>query len=273
MHRVSNIQICAVDLARAVIRLRHLILGVALLFSLGCAEDRGRDTSQVPRVACPNCITPQTLRSQSAAARVAPRLNQEFATASLRLGAPIFIRIFKESRELELWVKKGAGFVLFKTYPIAFFSGSLGPKFREGDYQAPEGFYYVSPRGMNPRSKYHLAFNIGYPNPFDRAHQRTGSAIMVHGKRVSAGCFAMTDPLIEEIYTIADHALNNGQPFFRVHIFPFRMTEANMLRHERSVHHAFWKNLQEGHAFFENVRRPPDVTVKDRRYVFKADDL
>lgn len=193
----------------------------------------------------------------------------QFYAASLELGAPIFIRIFKESRELELWVEKGETFVLFKTYRIACFSGSLGPKLREGDRQAPEGFYFVSPSRMNPYSRFHLAFNIGYPNRYDRAHHRTGGDIMVHGNTVSIGCFAMTDRIIEEIYTIAEYAFKSGQPFFRVHIFPFRMTEENMQRHLASPHIEFWKNLQAGYEFFEKLRRPPNVNVKHRRYTFE----
>ncbi len=216
-------------------------------------------------------ITPQSERSQGIIARKTPTLHHDFSQASLTLGAPIFIRIFKESHELELWVKQERDFVLFKSYPIAYFSGTLGPKLREGDEQAPEGFYYVAPSRMNPKSKFHLSFNIGYPNLYDHTHQRTGSAIMVHGNTVSIGCFAMTDPLIEEIYTIADHALNAGQHFFRVHIFPFRMTKENMARYAQSPHFAFWKNLQEGYMFFEQKHRPPNVIVDHNQYVFESD--
>jgi len=161
--------------------------------------------------------------------------------------------------------------VLFKTYPIAYFSGELGPKLREDDEQAPEGFYYVSSSRMNPNSKFHLSFNIGYPNLYDHAHQRTGSAIMVHGNTLSIGCFAMTDPMIEEIYTIADHALNAKQRFFRVHVFPFRMTDANMTRHAQSPHIIFWKNLQEGYRFFERTHRPPNAIVEHNQYIFEVD--
>jgi murein L,D-transpeptidase YafK len=216
-------------------------------------------------------ITPQSARSQEVNARKIPALQREFTDASLTLGAPIFLRLFKESRELELWVEQDQKFVLFKTYPIAYFSGTLGPKLREGDEQAPEGFYHVPPSQMNPNSRFHLSFNIGYPNAYDHAHQRTGSAIMVHGNTVSIGCFAMTDPVIEEIYTIADRALNTGQRFIRVHVFPFRMTDEKMAQHVQSPHVAFWKNLQEGYHFFEQQYRPPNVIVSHNRYVFETD--
>ena len=196
------------------------------------------------------------------ALRTAPALQREFTD---------FLRIFTESHELEMWVEQGDAVVLFKTYPIAYFSGTLGPKLREGDEQAPEGLYDVPPSRMNPKSTWHLTCNIGDPNLDDQAHQRTGSAIMVHGNTVSMGCFAMTDSLIEEIYTIADHALNAGQRFFRVHVFPFRMTDDKMTRHARLPHLTFWKNLQEGYLFFERTHRPPKVIVEQNQSVFEAD--
>ena len=132
----------------------------------------------------------------------------------------------------------------------------------------PEGFYVVPKGMMNPNSKYHLAFNIGYPNAYDRSLDRTGSAIMVHGSNVSIGCLAMTNEKIEEIYALCDKALDNGQPFFRVHIFPFRMTEERMAQAAGTQWEDFWKNLKEGYDLFENSRQPPDATVKGQRYVF-----
>ncbi len=160
-------------------------------------------------------------------------------------------------------------FELLDTWKIAFFSGELGPKMQVGDRQAPEGFYFVPPGMLRPTSSYHLAFNIGYPNAFDRANGRTGSLIMVHGNEVSIGCFAMTDPGIEEIYTLVSASLQAGQPYFRVHIFPFRMTDANFKAHRFSPHRAFWENLREGYDLFEKNRVPPEVSVRARRYVFR----
>jgi len=254
---------------------RLLVCCSMLLVCCGCRKtEKGPKSRQQERMAeyvVQHSITPQNARSQEVIARKTPTLQREFSNASLTLGSPIFLRIFKESRELELWVEQNKKFVLFKTYPIAYFSGSLGPKLREGDEQAPEGFYYVSPSRLNPNSKFHLSFNIGYPNLYDQSHQRTGSAIMVHGNTVSIGCFAMTDPLIEEIYTIADHALNAGQRFFRVHVFPFRMLDEKLAQHVQSPHLAFWKNLQEGYSFFEQTRRPPNAIVEHNLYVFEAD--
>jgi murein L,D-transpeptidase YafK len=210
-------------------------------------------------------------RAAKAAARVRPGLEKDLAAKDLRFGAPVFIRIFKEEGELELWVRdrETGKFKHFRTWPVVAMSGELGPKLAEGDRQAPEGFYFVTPGLMNPKSRFHLAFNIGYPNAYDRAHGRTGSAIMVHGNRVSIGCFAMTDSEIEEIYTLCDAALKGGQAFFRVHVFPFRMSEERMARDEGEPWHEFWLNLREGYDWFEERRVPPDVGVEGGRYVFR----
>ena len=139
---------------------------------------------------------------------------------------PIFIRIFKEKLELEIWKQREDGrFYHLKTYPICNWSGDLGPKVRQGDRQAPEGFYTVTREQMNPDSNYHLAMNLGYPNAFDRSQGRTGEVLMIHGKCKSAGCYAMTDALIEEIYAIAREFFLGEHDSFQVHAFPFRMTE------------------------------------------------
>ncbi len=184
-------------------------------------------------------------------------------------GSPIYIRIFKESAELEIWIKKNDIFELFKTYDICAFSGSLGPKTKRGDWQAPEGFYFVRPGNLNPWSSYHLSFNLGYPNAYDRAHGYTGSALMVHGKCVSIGCYAMTDKYINEIYALAHAAFEQGQAYFRVHIFPFRMEEAKLKKHRKNKWHGFWKNLQEGYEYFNTHKTPPNVIVKNKRYHFE----
>ena len=210
------------------------------------------------------------LREKDAMTRRSPRLTSELDTMGLQIGSPVFIRIFKESRELEIWMKRkeDGKFQHVKTWKIAAMSGNLGPKLAEGDRQAPEGFYYVSPSQMKPDSAFHLAFNIGYPNTYDRAHGRTGSFIMVHGNRVSAGCFAMTDNWIEEIYTLCAEALKNGQPFFRVHIFPFRMTDERLAKESNNTWHPFWSNLKEGYDWFEIHKTPPNVTEREKRYVY-----
>jgi len=183
-------------------------------------------------------------------------------------GSPIFVRIFKEESELEVWKQRDDGrFYHFKTYPICNWSGNLGPKTAIGDHQAPEGFYHVSGSQMNPNSAYYLAFNLGYPNAYDRALQRTGDALMVHGKCKSVGCYAMTDALMEEIYMLARESLRSGQDGFDVHAFPFRMTQANMARFDGNPNMPFWKTLKQGYDFFEKYRLPPSIAVCERRYV------
>jgi murein L,D-transpeptidase YafK len=181
---------------------------------------------------------------------------------------PIFIRIFKEESELEVWKQRDDGrFYHFKTYPICNWSGDLGPKMRYGDRQAPEGFYTVTREQMNPDSKFHLGMNLGYPNAFDRSHGRTGDFLMIHGKCKSAGCYAMTDGLMEEIYAIARESFLGGHDSFHVHAFPFRMTNENMTRFASHEAYPFWETIKEAHDYFELTRQLPTVTVCNRRYL------
>jgi murein L,D-transpeptidase YafK len=214
---------------------------------------------------------PDLDRAAAAEANVRPALERDLAALGLHYGDPVFLRAFKEERILELWLRKreDGRFVLFRTYPIAASSGDLGPKLKEGDGQVPEGFYFVPPRAMNPNSVYHLAFNIGFPNAYDLSQGRTGSFIMVHGSNVSIGCLAMTDAKIEEIYSLCAAAHRAGQPFFRVHLFPFRMSAARLSLEAHSPHVSFWKNLKEGYDKFENERVPLDAHAAIGRYVFE----
>ena len=145
------------------------------------------------------------------------------------------------------------------------------PKLWVGDKQSPEGFYFVKPSALNPYSQFHLSFNLGYPNAYDRANGRTGSDLMVHGNCVSMGCYAMTDRKIEEIWTLIDAAFRGGQKFFRVHAFPFKMNEKNMKKYRDHDWIDFWRNLKEGYDYFENKKIPPDITVKNKQY-FMNDD-
>ncbi len=185
--------------------------------------------------------------------------------------SPILLRLFKEESELEVWKQTREGrFELLKTYPICRWSGELGPKIREGDRQAPEGFYSITPELMNPRSSYHLAFNMGFPNEFDRALGRTGAFLMIHGDCSSRGCYAMTDEQIQEIFALGREAFDGGQLAFQVQAYPFRLTAANMARHRNSPHLAFWRMLKEGNDHFELSRRQPKVDVCEKRYVFDA---
>ena len=213
-------------------------------------------------------------RAAAAAARVLPELESAATARGLHVGDPIFLRAFKDEAVLELFIRDRASghFVFFRSYPVAAASGNPGPKLAEGDRQVPEGFYFVPPAAMKPDSQFHLAFNIGYPNDYDRGHGRTGSAIMVHGNQVSIGCLAMTDAKIEEIYTLCDAALRGGQSFFRVAFFPFRMTPERMTQAAGNPNLPFWQNLKQGYDAFEKTGIPPEVTVVDGKYVFEDGD-
>lgn len=187
-------------------------------------------------------------------------------------GAPILMRSFKKESEIEVWkVGRGGKYALLKTYPMCRWSGQLGPKVRQGDRQAPEGFYDVTAAAMNPNSSLFLSFNLGYPNAFDRSHGRTGSHLMVHGACSSQGCFAMTDEAISEIYALAREAFASGQRSFQFQSYPFRMTAENLAKHRADSHFAFWKNLKEGSDIFEVSGQEPTWTVSGGRYAFNTD--
>ena len=193
------------------------------------------------------------------------------AKKGMQPGSPVFIRIFKEESELEIWKQRDDGrFYHLKTYPICNWSGEIGPKQVYADRQAPEGFYTITPTLMNPNSKYYLSFNLGYPNAYDRAWGRTGDSVMVHGNCRSAGCYAMTDALMEEIYGITRESLKAGQPSFQLHAYPFRMTDARMAKEKHNKWYGFWKTMKQGYDYFEKYRIPPSVTVCERRYVVDA---
>ena len=193
-------------------------------------------------------------------------LNERLIALSAKMGDPIFVRIFKEEAILEVWIKTETKYAHLKDYIICASSGYLGPKVKEGDRQAPEGFYKVRKHQLNPKSKYHLSFNLGYPNRYDREHDRTGSFLMVHGNCVSVGCYAMTDEKIEEIYALVEGALNHGQHYVNVHAYPFRMTEENMDLYEGNIWYDFWTNLKEGYDYFESEKVPPKIKVEELRY-------
>lgn len=210
---------------------------------------------------------------QEVRGRVLPLLSKQLADAGLAMRNPVFIRAFKEESIMEVWMQPGeqAPYHLFRTYPIARYSGRLGPKLKEGDRQTPEGFYSIAKSSLNPNSSYHLSFDIGYPNAYDRQHQRTGSHIMVHGSNVSIGCFAMTDPVIEEIYLVVEAALSKGQLKVPVHIFPFRMTpeRIDQARIAKDTNLDFWLGLRGGYDAFETKKLPPTMSVQEGKYHFQ----
>lgn len=197
------------------------------------------------------------------------RLDARLAAHGVRLGVPVVLRIFKLDSELELWVEKNGRFVRFATYPICLWSGRLGPKLKEGDKQAPEGFYTVALEQLNPNSRWHRAFNLGYPNAFDQAQGRYGSFLMVHGGCSSIGCYAMTDRVVDELWQFVTAALEQGQLRVPVHVFPFRMTAHNLALRKGGRWGNFWADLKKGNDLFEATRVPPVVSVCKGRYVFE----
>ena len=190
--------------------------------------------------------------------------------AGQKIGNPIHIRIFKAEAELEVWMRKDVAspYELFATYPVCNWSGTLGPKLAEGDKQTPEGFYTVSRRQLHRIGRWPRSLNLGFPNVYDQSLARTGSYILVHGGCSSVGCFAMTSPVIEEIYRLARAVIYKGQTYVPVHVFPFRMTEANLKKHNKHEWHGFWQNLKEGYDAFEQTHVPPRVRVCQGQYEF-----
>src|SRR6478735_4173327 len=236
---------------------RAFLVSVALAASLLLA---GCDTDQVSLATNAKANQP-----------VPPKLLAAMVEKDMDLQSPILVRLFKQEAELEVWKQARNGqFALLKTYPICRWSGDLGPKVREGDRQAPEGFYSINPGQMNPQSAYYLSFNTGYPNAFDKALGRSGSQLMVHGDCSSRGCYAMTDEQIAEIYSLGRESFFGGQKAFQLQAYPFRMTPLNMAKHRNNPNMAFWKMIKEGYDHFEVTRQEPKVDFCEKKYVFDA---
>jgi murein L,D-transpeptidase YafK len=250
------------------VRRKALLLLCAVLFGLATAVAVrlvAADGSSAPAEAA------QAFGKLGAVEATAPfsakELEQRLAAKGIEPGSPVFIRIFKKEAELELWMEVGKRFELFATYPICNWSGTLGPKLTEGDKQSPEGLYVIGGRQLRQSARWRRSLDLGFPNTFDRALRRTGSDLLIHGGCTSEGCYAMTDPVIDEIFWLSDTAIEEGQRRIQVHAFPFRMTVENMTAHTNSEWHGFWSNLKEAYDLFERTRRPPAVSVCDNRYV------
>jgi murein L,D-transpeptidase YafK len=235
---------------------RALTASAIVAGSLALAGCYGEDGYQLPTKAMKE-LSPQMLAL----------LEQK----SMPKESPVLVRIFKEESELEVWKQDTTGhFAILKVYPICRWSGDLGPKVNQGDRQAPEGFYTITPALMNPNSNYYLAINIGFPNAYDKANDRHGDFLMIHGDCSSRGCYAMTDEQIGEIYSLARESFLGGQQSFQIQAYPFRMTPANLARHRTNPNMAFWKMLKVGNDHFEATHLEPKVDVCDRHYVFDA---
>ncbi len=220
----------------------------------------------------PACNDAANARDVQAKARTSPKMSEYLSTGNMHVGSPVFLRAIKEEKILELWVqpRDSQAFVLVKRYPVAAMSGNLGPKEKEGDNQVPEGFYDVVPAALNPKSDYHLSFNIGYPNEYDRSLSRTGSYIMVHGSDVSAGCIAITDEGIEEVYTMVAEALKEGQKTVPVQIYPFVPTPARLWQERKSPYFPFWKMLEKTWEWTEKNKMPAPVVFENNQLVMKT---
>lgn len=191
----------------------------------------------------------------------------------------MLIRVFKAEAIMEIWVKNPEGtYIKFGDYNIYAMSGKLGPKRSQGDHQVPEGYYFVN--DFNPNSNYYLSLGINYPNESDTklsAARDKGGDIYIHGARVSAGCMAMSDYYIQDIYICAVKAKTGGQQKIPVEIFPFRLTDHNLAYYSQfeacKDFTGFWKNLAEGYWYFEKNKKLPEVTVgKDGAYIFHNAD-
>ncbi len=201
-------------------------------------------------------------------------LQKEFETKGLKWPANfVYIRSFKYDAQLEVWVRNTANekYKLFKTYKVCMQSGMLGPKRLQGDYQVPEGFYYINE--FNPHSNYHLSLGLNYPNASDRILSdslRPGGAIYIHGSCVSVGCIPVTDNEIEELYIITSYAKANGQDFIPVHVFPIRYNQRRSIEYFRtnaknnSSLQKFALQLKKAFDKFEDTKQVPLILI-DRK--------
>jgi murein L,D-transpeptidase YafK len=219
-------------------------------------------------VSAPKTYIPDSKRAADIRSAVWPKLQKALAGNGLKEDQPIYIRVFKEPGTLEIWVKSGKQYKLFKQYLVCTYSGGLGTKTRDHDGKCPEGFYSITPSQLNPVSNYHLAINVGYPNNYDQQHGYTGNAIMIHGDCRSIGCYAMTDPMIEEIYTMVYEAFLHGQKSVDVAIFPFKLTNQNIDKYSNYPYVSFWQRLKPGYDIFEYKHVPPVVSVVNKTYKF-----
>lgn len=198
-------------------------------------------------------------------------LRREFSAKKLAWPANyVYIRSFKYDSELEVWVRSKITdeFKLFKTYKVCAMAGALGPKRIEGDYQVPEGFYYINE--FKPNSMYHLSLGLNYPNPSDvilSDSVQPGGDIYIHGSCVTEGCIPITNPQIEELYVLTAHARSKGQDFIPVHIFPIRFDNPRSLAFLEKVINSdnelklFEKTMKQAYDYFNVTKQLPVVSI------------
>jgi murein L,D-transpeptidase YafK len=221
-----------------------------------------------------------------------PRMNEAFRRKEDTLmkqfqekGLPwpakyIYVRSFKYDSQMEVWVKyeRNEKFRLFKTYKVCALAGTLGPKRMQGDYQVPEGFYYINE--FKPNSNYHMALGLNYPNASDKILSDStmpGGDIYIHGSCVTTGCIPVTDQQIEEIYILAAHAKSLGQDFIPVHIFPIRFTNPKSIAYLEKYTRDFPEyapmadELKSVYTYFEKTKElPVIITSRKGDYIVDA---
>jgi murein L,D-transpeptidase YafK len=241
-------------------RLTHLVATAAIAALLSsCTANEAMDTVDVDLKKVSSKVNYQ----------LSGKIVQKMQAMSMAKDSPIMLRIFKEEGVLEVWKANSSNrFEMLRQYKICAWSGKLGPKVKEGDRQAPEGFYPISPGQMNPNSSYYLAINTGFPNRFDQANGRFGTNLMIHGACSSSGCYSMTDEQMQEIFALSRDAYKGGQQAIQLQALPFRMTAENMARHKNSPNIDFWNMLKPGYDQFEITKRPPEVNICEKKYVF-----
>lgn len=195
-------------------------------------------------------------------------LAKEFAEKGLKLGSPVFLRVYKQTSEMELWVLQGPRYELFKTYKICRWSGGLGPKFYEGDRQSPEGLYRITASDLIVNRRWVRAMNINYPNNFDHLNGRGGSGILIHGGCGSIGCFAIQNENVQEVYGAVRAALRNSQAYVPVLALPFRFSALAPEKEDTLHMSEFWSDLRRADLLFERDRLPPTAWICDGRYYF-----
>jgi murein L,D-transpeptidase YafK len=220
----------------------------------------------IPLIAAANAAS-KSWHPESVAAREA-ELAQEFAVKGLKLGSPVFIRVYKQTSEMELWVQQGPRYVHFKTYGICRWSGFLGPKFYEGDRQSPEGLYRITTSDLIVNRRWDRAMNINFPNSFDSMNGRGGSGILIHGGCGSIGCFAVQNESVEDVYGAVRAALKGGQAYVPVLALPFRFTSLAPEKEDTLQMSEFWADLRRADLLFERDKIPPAAWICDGRYLF-----
>lgn len=241
-----------------------LLVCLAMIFSLANAQPQAsfyEIQKSYPRVATAVTKYEDTLRKQ-------------FERAGLSWPAKqIYIRSFKYDSQLEVWVRNSSSepYKLFKTYKVCAMSGNLGPKRMEGDYQVPEGFYYINV--FNPKSTYHMSLGINYPNASDMMLSdsiQPGGDIYIHGSCLTVGCIPIQDHQIEEVYLLASLARAQGQDFIPVHIFPVRYNNPRSLDilakacKDDPDYQRFVINVKQVFDYFEEHKKLPLISVNSK---------